>query len=104
MFLASPAEIRRSISSWVTSNRSAKPNKAKHRGKYAANVVGQKFSWFSRRGHQENFCAENTLESWISGVLSNPKFAKRASQQCKRTSDSGHSWPQKRTSDSGPLW
>src|SRR3981081_1962101 len=66
-----------------------KPNKAKHRGKYAANVVGQKFSWFSQRVHQESFCAETTLESWISSVLSNPKFAKRASQRCKRTSDFG---------------
>jgi hypothetical protein len=35
IFLASPAEIRRSISSWVTSTDPRIQNKAEHRGKYA---------------------------------------------------------------------
>jgi hypothetical protein len=38
-------------------------------------VAVQKFSSLLRRGRQGRFGTKITLESWISGVLSNPEFA-----------------------------
>src|SRR3974390_1050405 len=46
-------------------------------------VVVRKFSSFPPRVRQENFRTKTTLESWISSVLSNPKFAKELAAKCR---------------------
>jgi hypothetical protein len=53
-------------------------------------VVVQKSSSVARRVRQENFWTETTLESLVSSVLSNSKFAGERAARVVRTSDSGH--------------